>query len=210
MPISAQPPIELTALFEAELGEVAKLLKQPTRPRVDVDARLRPLAIVDATIRGEKSQPSTSELRKMEKRITTKKKWRDLFPGVSSIEISPTGEGPMLSLRLTKKEGIPVAPVPLGTPGASVVAVKRVDELGFYNLGARELAKQVGVSVNQWVAVVRHLKLDKNADCFKELTIGKSKFKRYSQKAIPVIKSALAETPIAEIWAKHRPRKATT
>ena len=130
-----------------------------------------------------------------------------MFPGVSFIEISPTGDGPTLSLRLTKKEGIPVALVPQGTPGASVVAVRRVDELGFYNLGATELAKQVGLTVNQLVAVVRYLSLYKNADCFKEVTIGKSKFKRYSQKAVPLIVDALKEKPIAEIWAEHRPGK---
>lgn len=44
--------------------------------------------------------------------------------------------GPNVSLRITKNEGVPVTIVPEGTPGSSVVAERRVDELGFYKFAA--------------------------------------------------------------------------
>ena len=123
---------------------------------------------------------------------------------MSQIEISPQGSGGSLSLRLTKKAGIPVVLVPEGTPGASVVAVKRVDDLGFYNLGAQELAAKVGLTINKVVAVVRILKLDHDSNCFKEFAVGKSRFKRYSQQAIPKIKEAVQKRGIDEIWREYR------
>jgi succinyl-CoA synthetase beta subunit len=89
-----------------------------------------------------------------------------------------------VSLRLSKKEGIPIQLVAEGTPGASVVAVKRVDELGFYNLGARQLAEKVGLTMPKAVAVVDYLGLRKRTDCYKEFKIGKSVHKRYSQGAV--------------------------
>lgn len=206
LPLSTQTPVDLSALFESETSEIRKLLNRGRKARVEIDARLRPLAIVEATIRGQKTQPSKNELHKLEKLLKRKRNWRDLFPGVSQIEISPSGSGATLSLRLTKKTGIPVVIVPEGTPGASVVAVKRVDELGFYNLGAKELAAHVGLSMNKVVAAVRVLKLDQDPNCFKEVTVGKSKFKRYSQQAIGKIKEGLRKKNIDEIWREYRRR----
>src|SRR5713101_3101828 len=205
LPISTQAPLDLSALFDSETAEIRKLLNRRKKPRVEIDARLRPLAIVEATIRGRKTQPSKNELRRLEELLKRKRKtWKHLFPGVSQIEISPQGTGASLSLRLTKKSGIPVVLVPEGTPGASVVAVKRVDELGFYNLGRDALAEKVGLTGPKTTAVIRYLKLNEDPDCFKEFLIGKTRFGRYSQNAIGKICTALTDHPIEEIWKTHR------
>lgn len=204
LPISTLTPVDLSALFDSETTEIRKLLNRRKKARVEIDARLRPLAIVEATIRGRKTQPSKNELHRLEKSLRKKRSWKDFFPGVSQIEISPHGSGGSLSLRLTKKAGIPVVLVPEGTPGASVVAVKRVDDLGFYNLGAKGLAAKVGLTMNKVVAVVRILRLDQDPNCFKEFAVGKSRFKRYSQQAIPKIKETLQKRGIDEIWREYR------
>jgi hypothetical protein len=204
LPISTQTPVDLSALFDSETSEIRQLLNRRKNARVEIDARLRPLAIVEATMQGRKTQPSKNELHKLERSLRRNRKWKDLFPGVSQIEISQHGSGPSLSLRLTKKAGLPVVLVPEGTPGASVVAVRRIDELAFYNLGARELASNVGLTMNKVVAVIRVLKLDQDPDCFKEVTVSKTKFKRYSQQAIPRIKEALRKKGIDEIWREYR------
>ena len=206
LPISTQTPVDLSALFDSETTEIRKLLTRRKKPRVEIDARLRPLAIVEATIQGRKTQPSRNELGRLEDSLKKKRNWKDLFPGVSQIEISPHGSGATLSLRLTKKTGIPIVLVPEGTPGASVVAVKRVDELGFYNLGAKELAAKVGVTMNKVVGAVRVLKVDQDPNCFKEVTVGKTRFERYSQHAIAKVKEALAKRNIDDIWREYRTR----
>ena len=54
------------------------------------------------------------------------------------------------------------------------------------------------------VAAIRVLKLDRDPDCFKEVTVSKSKFKRYSQQAIPKIKEALRNRGIDDIWREYR------
>ena len=82
-------------------------------------------------------------------------------------------------------------------------AVKRVDELGFYNLGRDQLAKKLGLSGPKTTAVIRYLKLQDDNGCYKQITIGKSKFNRYSAKAIDMIQAALKSTPIEEMWKSH-------
>jgi len=200
LPVSTSPPTDLATLFESEVGEIKKLLKPGRRRRLQALARLRPLAILDATIRGEKGQPSDGDLRRIGKEVLQGSAWGDVFRGAAAVEIAPDGAGPSLSLRLSKKEGIPIQLVAEGTPGASVVAVKRVNELDFYSLGAKQLAEKVSLTMPKVVAVVDYLGLRDQTECYKEIKIGKAVFKRYSQKAIDVIKDALKDNSIDEIW----------
>lgn len=125
-----------------------------------------------------------------------------IFSGVASIHMVAEGEGPSLSIRITKKEGIPVYLVPEGTPGASVVAVKRVDELGFYNLSFTNLASSLGLTSNKTTALIWYLDLKGDPKYHKQITMGKSKFERYSHKAIEAIKKALEKASVKEYWNK--------
>lgn len=199
LPVSTTPPTSLAALFESEIEEIKKLLHPRKRRRIEAEARLRPLAILNSTIAGEKGQPSSGELRALGKRVLQGEKWEKVFSGVASIDISPQGSGPSLALRISKKEGIPIQLVPEGTPGATVVAVKRVDELGYYSLGAKELAQKCSVTVATVVVAVDYLDLRKDSECYKEIRIGRSVFKRYAPAAIAKIKTCLAEKPIATL-----------
>jgi hypothetical protein len=201
--VSTSPPTDLTTLFDSEVAEIKKLLGPGRRRRLEAAARLRPLAILDGTIRGEKGQPSDADLARIGKEVLTGKKWGDVFKGVSAIEITADPAGPGLALRLSKKDGIPIQLVPEGTAGASVVAVKRIDELGFYSLGARQLAEKVGLTMPKAGAVVDHLKLRGDPDCYKEFKIGKTVHKRYSPKAIEAIKGCLKTEKANDIWAKR-------
>jgi hypothetical protein len=78
-----------------------------------------------------------------------------------------------------------------------------VDELGFYSLGAKQLAEKIGLTMPKAVAVVDHLGLRGQTECYKEIKSGKAVFKRYSQKAIDSIKEALKKESADEIWRKR-------
>lgn len=212
LPVSTSPPTDIEALFGNEIAEIKKLLQPGRRRRVEALARLRPLAILDGTIRGEKGQPSASELRQLGDAVVAGKGWKSLFTGAAAVDLAAEGTGPALSLRLTKKEGAPIHLVPEGTPGSSVVAVKSVDKLGFYNLGAMQLAEKVGLTMPKAIAVVEHLGLRQKVDCYNEFTIGKAVFKRYSPKAVEAVLECLKTKAAEEIWsARHmKPRSNAT
>jgi len=206
LPVSTTLPTDLAMLCESEVAEIEKLLKPDRRRRLEALARLRPLAILDATIRGEKGQPSDADLRRIAKEVSKGATWAELFPGVAAVKIVADGAGPSLSLRLSKKEGIPIQLVPEGTPGAAVVAVRRVNELDFYSLGAKQLAEKVGLTIPKVVAVVDHLGLRKDPECYKEFKIGSQTHKRYSPKAIEKVREAVEREGIDEIWRKYLAR----
>lgn len=210
LPVSTSPPTTLATLFESEVEEIKKLLRPGKRRQIEVMARLRPLAILDSTIQGEKGQPSDADLRRMSKDLLAGKTWIDAFKGASAVEITANGTGPGLSLRLSKKEGIPIQLVAEGTPGASVVAVKRVNELDFYNLGAKQVAEKLSTSIPKAIAVVDHLKLRSKPDCYKEFKIGSLLHKRYSQKALDEIRIALNKENLDDIWASRNGKRATS
>jgi hypothetical protein len=207
LPIATRVPTDLITLFEKEIEEVNKLLAPGKRRRIEALGKLRSLAIVENAVGGEKFQPDESDLWKLEKRIRKGEKSNTLFPSVSSITLVTEGHGPELRIRLSKKEGIPVQLVPEGTPGASVVAVKRVNELGFYSLSCTGLATKVELSVNRTVAAIYCLKLKGDDKYHKEFRMGKSKFDRYSPEAIAAIKSALVERGEAKMWDEYAHRK---
>jgi len=209
LPISTSPPTTLAALFESEIAAIKKLLSPGKRRKLDAEARLRPLAILNATIVGQKGQPSSGELLSIASKIVSGHDWQDIFRGAASIEITSSGSGPSISFRVTKKEGIPIQLVPEGTPGASVVAVKRVDELGFYSLGAKELASKCGASVPSVIAAVDYLGIRRDIESYKEIKIGKSVFKRYSPLAISKVTECLKSTDLSVIRAKNKKNNAS-
>ena len=203
LPISIEPPIDLMTLFDSEISEIRKLHRPGKRRRIEAISRIRPLAILDATIRGEEGQPSDTELKRFGENIADGREWAEIFEGVAVIEITADGSGPSLSLRLSKKEGIPVRLVDEHNPDAFVVGMKRVNELDYYSLGAKKLAQKLGLSMNKVVAIVDYLGLRDDPDCYKEIRIGRSSFKRYSQKAIEAIRKALDKQGVDEIWAQR-------
>jgi hypothetical protein len=210
LPLSTIVPSEPLEMFASELDSVKQLLAPGRRHRAEAEAKLRGLAIVDGALQGQLVQPSENELRKLGSRLTDGESFDQLFPGIAAVTFQTDGSGPSLSLRIVKKEGIPVTVVPEGTPGAGVIAVKRVDELGFYNLGHNDLAKKVGLTPNKTTAAIRVLGIKGDQDCYKEVAIGKVKYQRYSQNAIRRIKDLLDKKTANEIWAEYRGLKGTT
>ncbi|MDE2934557.1 MAG: hypothetical protein OXS47_11940 [Chloroflexota bacterium] len=207
LPVSTEPPVDLVTLFDSEIEEVRKLLQPGRRRHTEALARLRPLAILNATLEGKKGVPTDTELRRIGKAMADGQGWESIFAGVAVITVVSDGNGPSLTVRLAKKEGVPVQLVQDGAPGASVVAVKRVDELGYYTLGARTMAPRVGLTEPKLLAVIDYLGIQQDPDYFKEIKVGKSLHKRYSQKALPLLRKTIQEESVEDIWQSHRPGK---
>lgn len=179
--------------------------QRPTdRVKAEAHAKLRGLAIVDGAIRGELLQPGESDLRHLATKVQAGERLDQIFHGIASVKFVTDGSGPNVSLRITKNDGVPVTIVPEGTPGSSVVAVRRVDELGFYNLGRDDLAKKVGLTTNKTSAAIRILGLKEDPDCYKEFKIGAVRHQRYSQEAISRVKALLEAKSPDEVWVEYR------
>lgn len=199
LPVTTTVPTDLVTVFDSEVDEIRKLLQPGRRRRIEAEAKLRAIAVLDSTIRGEKDQPSGRELQQIANRLRNTE-WTEVFPGAAAVQLVASSDGPALSIRWTRAEGTPIQTVPEGTPGSFPVAIKRVNELGYYNLGAKNLARKVGLTVPKTLAVIEYLKIRDDPDCYKVIAVGKTEHKRYSQTAIAKIKEALHEIDLEAIW----------
>lgn len=205
LPVSVTPPRELSVLFDQEVAEIRKLLAPGKRRVIEATARLRSLAILDNAMQGKKELPTDDDLHGTLNRLKNTD-WGEVFPGVASLDTSSGGAGQTLEIRLDKKEGIPVHLVAEGTPGAAVVAVKRVNELDFYSLRLDALAEKLNLSGPRALALIMHLGLQNDARFFREISLGgKTKYKRYSPQAIIAMREALKTVDMNEVWQKFGP-----
>jgi hypothetical protein len=207
LPISTMPPRDLYSMIDVEFKDIQDLVKPGSRRQVEARAKLRGLSIVDSSLGGTRTQPSDYELRKLVTKIKRGTGWKELFPALASLKLTTSDEGPNVSLRITKKEGESVHLVPEGTPGATVVAVKRVNELGFYSMGLYKLAEKIGLTPPKTLALIRYLGIQDSDDYFKVIRIGKSKYKRYSPKALDLLHKELPNVNMQEVWELHKPQR---
>lgn len=205
LPVSTRPPTDLVALFDGEMQEVKRLLAPGTRRRIDARAKLRGLAILEGAVTGRNLQPSPSQLDKLGDQISKGADWKIVFPGVASLKLTTDVVGPAIQLRITKKEGVPVQLVKEGDDGGAVVAIKRVNELDYYSLGLADLAKHLKLSAPKTLAIVQELKIQNSDEYFKQLKIGSQVHKRYSQKALNLIREKLPDIDLEDVWAKRKP-----
>lgn len=202
LPISIKPPKDLFLLIDEKIAEIKSFLRKRKRSITKAKHKLRPLAIMENSIAGDSTQPSDGDLKRIIRRLETDEDWQSIFPGVSSLQLNVTGEGLNISLRIDKKKGIPIKLVKEGE--GLPVAIKRVNELDFYSLGASDLAKKLGLSINKTVAIIHHLDIQTNEEYFKPIRIGSSTFKRYSPKALDLLKNELPKININEIWKNYK------
>jgi hypothetical protein len=200
LPLSTTPPMDIQAFFSTEVADIKKLLAPKSRKKLEATEKLRALAIMENSIQGNESQPSDTELKTLQTKLIKGSTWNQIFPSVSTLSFTQKGYGPSLDLRITKSEGVAITIVPEGTPGAGVIAIKRVNELDYYNLGRDQLAKKLMLTPPKTTAAIKHFKIKDDPDCFKHLKVGNVPFDRYSPKAIEKIREGLKTKSIDDIW----------
>ena len=170
LPIATMAPIEIEPLFRFEIKEIKKLLLPNTRTRSEAFARLRPLAILNSAILGEKNtQLSERDMEKLAAQVKAGKSWDEIFPGVAKIQLTRDGQGQQISLRITKKGDVEVALVKEGKTPAGVVAVKTVNDLEYYNLGCKQMCGNIkkqyqNINQTKLLAIIKYLKIQHNPE----------------------------------------------
>lgn len=121
---------------------------------------------------------------------------------MASIQLATDGSGLTYSLRISKREGVPIRLVAEGEAAGAVVAVKRVNELDFYAFGYRDLAQRCRdlVSSGKLGAVIAALGLRDSPKYYKEIVVGNAHFGRYSQEALKRLRAELPSLDVQAIW----------
>jgi len=210
LPVSVNPPRDLELLMDSELDQIKQLLAPGRRRKASARARLRPIAIMERNTVRNPGQPGPRELSRLMKRLAEGDPWRQLFPGVAALVFGGAGEGTPLSLFITRRQdgGIPVRVVAEGEEPTAVIAERRVDLLQAYPYGLRDMAVSLEVTAPKLLALITGRGFQSSDRYFREFTIGKSRFKRYSQAALHDLRSILDRVDLDEVWREHQRSRA--
>ena len=202
LPVSTSPPRDLDLFLDDDMSAIKTLLRPGSRQMDVARARLRPIAILEGATLAREVPPSDEELDRLLGDLRVGRAWREVFPGVAHLQLATEGSGLTYSLRLSKSEGFPVKLVNEAESEGNVVAVRKVSELGFYSLGFADVASHLAdlVTRNKLLAVIEHLKLQEDEDCFKVLVVGHLPHKLYSQEALKRLRAELSSLDIDAIW----------
>lgn len=207
LPISTNPPRDIQLLMDDEFTQLKRLLECGQDDRLKAEPRLRSLVTIDRALKGQPTPVPDEEYRSIEQAVRASADWTAVFQGVSQVRLATDGVGIDIAIHLTKSEGIPMRVVKDGECPEGTIAIRKVDDTSFYCYNATALAKRAKIPLQRLLALIRYLHIPNDAECFKEITIGKSRFKMYSANALKKIKEALPNVNMEEIWQNYRPRR---
>lgn len=209
LPITSNPPQDFRNMIDAEFADIRKLLAPNSRKRLQARAKIRHLAILEDSLAGEPYQPSEKRLARYIDEIKTGKDWTYIFPGVAVLQLDTSGTGLNVTLRITRSEGQPVRLVDEATADVDtpIVAVRKVDPLGFYTLGAKDLARKIDLTLPKTIALIRYLRLQESDEYFREFKIKSVSHKLYSRKALEKLRQEMPQVDMEEVWRKHSPMR---
>ena len=204
LPISVSPPKDIGILMDDEFTQLKTLVESHKGAPSSIEPRLRSLVAIDNALKSEKTQISDEDFKNTVADISQMDCWKDVFQGISKIDLTTDGSGANVSIRISKKEGMPVR-ITKDSEEATVIAVRKINDTDLYCLSSTELAEKLGLTGPKALALVKHLDLQSDLKFFKEIRIGRSVFKRYTGDALAVLRDQLPNVDMDEVWKKNRP-----
>ena len=203
LPISTNPPSSIEVFFDKEFSIIKELILPGKRKKAEAIAKLRPLMILESNISVKDNFTTDYKMNKLVSQLKKGKSWKDLFPGIKTLKMDTEGSGLTYSLRLTKKEGLPVRLLQEGEDISKAIAIKEVNMLDRYSLNITKVAKKLRITCPKALALVEFLGVQKNEEYFKEFIIGKSHYKRYNPKVVFYLQKKIKEVDMDKVWKEY-------
>ncbi|MGE5597144.1 MAG: DUF3644 domain-containing protein [Hyphomicrobiales bacterium] len=203
LPISTQPPADLDLLIDQEFSQIRELLKPSRRKRAEARKKIRTLLAMEAHTTEEVSI-SEKDVDRVEKAVRAGKDRGDVFPRLAGLTTVVEGTGLSVTVRFSKKEGIPVRYIAADDP-TEAAAVREVDLQRKYYLSRADLAKKLGLTPEKAAALRWHLGIDTDPDCQHTFVHGASRFPSFSDNAVGRMKAFLdGGIDLDEVVGKYR------
>jgi len=203
LPISTSPPKDMLTFLDSDFTQIQELLGPGKRRRSEARGRLRHLAIMESNLSGEARQPTEREVDRIARRVKRGDTWQAIFPSIAGVRLDTQWHGPTVAIRFTRQlESAPVRIVREGMPDfEEATLVREVNLLDRYSLNLHTLAQNLNLTPPRTLALIHHLNLQADPDCYQEFRLGKSVvYKRYSPKALQELNTALNSVKIEDVW----------
>jgi hypothetical protein len=208
LPITAQPPRELHLLTSSDVDHIRDLLKPPRRRHAEALALLRTLVVSEQVAddpTAEVRQPTEGQLERIAKKLQETDDWTKVLPGLARLSLE-RDEGQTYNLRIVKsKDAAGVRVVRRGEEGAEdAVSILKVSELEHYAFYLKDLASKAGLTQYEAQAFVHLLDIKNDSESYREMWMGKQLHKRYSGRALKLIRDARDAGRLEEAKASLR------
>lgn len=208
LPISTNPPTEMNLFMDSEFTQIINLIAPNKRRQSEARARLRPYLIMESALTGRVDQPTNSQISVIINKMRKGEDWRSIFPGVSTLKLDTSGHGLTYSVRFTREtDSPPVRIVHEGEDVEGVTLVREINMLDRYSLNLTDLAEKIGIGRSKLLALIWHLDLQSDPECFKEFRRKSLILKTYSPKALDKIRESLPIVDLDQIWNNYRTSK---
>ena len=199
LPLSTEPPQDFDVLVDREYRKIAELLRPGRRAGADARARIRTLLALEAHTDPE-TRVSVKDVSRVEQGIRAGKARTVVFPRLTNVGAAITGSGLEVHVRFVKKGGLPVTYVGEGVDAA---ALRTVDLQKKYHRSASQLAHAVGLTGPRAHALRTHLGVDQDPNLTHTFRFDSQHHIRYSDHAVTIMKTALENVDMNEVWAAH-------
>lgn len=201
LPVSVDPPRDLTLVLDEEYSQIAALLHPGRRARHEARARIRTLLAMEAHTDPE-TEVSEANVNRVERRIKNGEARARVLPHLEDVATTIDGSGVTITVHFSKKQdGAPVRFVADGSEPAAVI--REVDLQKRFHRLPGELAQALGLSIPRSLALRRHLGIDGDASCCHEFTRGRTRWLGFSDNAWTRMRDALKTVDMAAIWSAH-------
>jgi hypothetical protein len=207
LPISTNVlPKDITTFFDSQFSQIKDLLKPGKRHRHEARGRLRTLLAMEAHV-SEDVVITEQDVNRAENGIKQSKPWRELFPGLSTMATTVSGEGPAIVVRISKNDDLPaVRIVKEGDPAAEGAAVVReIDVWNRFPFRYQQLAQILGFTSYVYVpALAKELDLKSDPNMYYEKKMGSQRVYGYSQHALDKMKQSIADgIDMKAVYRRH-------
>jgi hypothetical protein len=205
LPISTQPPEDLSILIDREYSQVKTLLEPGRRHGAEVRARIRTLLALEGHTTAD-AEVRDADVRRVAKAIRGGQDRSSVFPRLEGLSSRTIGLEVSIRVHTTRTDGVPVRFVPSDETGEAG-AVRDVDLQKRYPFTKKDLADQVGLTAPRASALRAHLGMEGDDAMHHQFTFGHTTHDCYSHAALRAMREALASgLDMDDVWANHRPR----
>lgn len=204
LPITTKPLDDYDVLIDRQFSQVADLLSGGKRRRPEARAKIRGLLAMEGHA-AEDARVSERDVNRVERAIKSGKTLDEVFPRLRTITATVSGDGPAVTVKFSKREGLPVTFAPADDPSAT--AVREVDLQKKYHWAAKNLADKVGLTAPKAGALRWHLGINNDPACSHVFEFSSQKIPRYSDNALAKMRDALKDgLDMTAVWADYQAR----
>jgi len=207
LPISSEPPRDIQLLIDEEYNQIAQLLTPGRRRTAEALIRIRSLLAMESHL-GDGARVSAKDVDQVQQQIRKGKARDEVFPELEKLQSDVAGDGLMVSVRISKTEGMPVRLVS-GDEDVPAAALREVDRQQRFHWSVAQLAERCNLSQPRCLALRRYLKIDDDPTMAYEFVFGAQRHRRYSDKADKLLRQSTAEVDMDKIWDEYGPKRSS-